>query len=199
MRKSSERHPLAILRRIIGLSQPEFAELSGMSESTVAKIESLRLPLSEENALLIESETGCSAQWLKAGDVAQTPVTSYSINKAKGTSDDWFTDKPFTLEVYQWLRSRKQAGIPIEETSDDRNLVVASAIHDLIRACHSAEQNGKKNYAELKLYNMVQAMSRELGITDPWDDELTDYLGKVLDSVVFINQYDAHGGNDGVI
>jgi len=198
MRKSSERHPLAILRRIIGLSQPEFAELTGISESTVAKIESLRLPLSEENALLIESETGCSAQWLKTGDVTQPPVTSFSVNKVKDGEKDWFTDKPFTLEVFQWHRASKQAGLSVEEAGDDRNLVLASAIQDLIRACHSADKNGKRNYAELKLYNMVQAMSRELGATDPWNEEFSEYLGKVLDSVVFINQYDSSGSNDAI-
>lgn len=195
MRRSSERHPLAILRRIIGLSQPQFAELTGMSESTVAKIESLRLPLSEENALLIESETGCSSQWLMSGDVTQLPVTSFSLNKVKDGEDDWFNDKPFTLEVYQWLRVRKQAGLPVEEAEDDRNLVLASTIQDLIRACHSAGKNGKRNYAELKLYNMVQAMSRELSASDPCDEDFTEYLGKVLDSVVFINQFDQNAGD----
>jgi transcriptional regulator with XRE-family HTH domain len=196
MRQSYLRHPLAILRQIIQLSQPEFARLVGLSESTVSKIESLRLELSEEIALLIESETGCSARWLLNADPTRPPLASVIVTESgtvnRAEPDD---DTPFTLEVFQWVRSRKRAGLPLEADDPSKHFIIADAVQELLRACHHAEKKGKRDYAQAKLYGMVQSFSKDLGVSDPWDDDFIEYMVTVLDSVVHITQLDNYAGD----
>ncbi len=64
MRRSAMKHTVAVLRNVIGLSQPDFADLIAKSPSTIAQIETNKLPLSEEIARWVEHETGVSAEWL---------------------------------------------------------------------------------------------------------------------------------------
>lgn len=195
MRKSSERHPLAVLRRIIGLNQPKFAEEVGLAESTIAKIESLRLPLSPENALLIASQTGCSPTWLSAGDPKAPPAASFAVPKEgeKIEKPDRFTFYPFTQETFQYVRAQRQQGNLLEEIEDPAYMVVADSIQELIRTLHKATKEGRGAYAHVKLFNLVQTLSNELGSSDPWDDDFADYLGQVLDSVVRLTKIDRTG------
>jgi transcriptional regulator with XRE-family HTH domain len=69
MRPSPLRHPLAVLRQIIGLGQKQLAEHVGKSTPTIQAIELGKLKLSETLAARIEEETGVSAGWLLNGDV----------------------------------------------------------------------------------------------------------------------------------
>jgi transcriptional regulator with XRE-family HTH domain len=69
MRSSALRHPLAVLRQVIGKSQKEMAELVGKTAATIQAIELKKLNLSEDLAAKIEEETGVSAAWLLDGDV----------------------------------------------------------------------------------------------------------------------------------
>ena len=69
MRPSPFRHPLAVLRQTIGISQKELADIIGRSTSAIQAIELRKLNLSEDLAAKIENETGASADWLLAGDV----------------------------------------------------------------------------------------------------------------------------------
>jgi transcriptional regulator with XRE-family HTH domain len=195
MRKSSERHPLAVLRRIIGMNQPEFAEMVGLSESTIAKIESLRLPLSPENAILIASQTGCSSTWLAAGDPEAPPRATFSITEEgeEPEPNDRYSSYPFTLETFQYVRALRQKGGMIEGVEDPAYMVVADSIQELLRALHRATKAGKTEYAHIKLYNLVQSMTKDLGASDPWDDDFVDYLEQVLDSVVELTRIDQTG------
>ena len=192
MRKSSERHPLAVLRRIIGLNHPQFAKLVGLAESTVAKIESLRLPLSTENALLIEAQTGCSAQWLSAGDPKAPPCAFVPVPDDKGEVKEYnkFDYHPFTLETFQWVRSRREAGLPVEPDEDPKEFVIAECIQEILRACHKAKKDGKRNYAQVKLYQLAHAFVSELGSTDPWEDDFLEYQIRVLDSSLHLTSID---------
>ena len=74
MRPSPLRHPLAVLRQVIGLGQKELAEIVGKSTATIQAIELGKLNLSEELALKISVETGVSARWLLDGDPNVEPV-----------------------------------------------------------------------------------------------------------------------------
>jgi transcriptional regulator with XRE-family HTH domain len=73
MRPSPLRHPLAVLRQLIGLRQKELAQLLGKSTPTVQAIELGKLKLSEDLAAKIEEETGVSADWLLNGEAARPP------------------------------------------------------------------------------------------------------------------------------
>jgi hypothetical protein len=72
-------------------------------------------------------------------------------------------------------------------------MVVADSLQELLRALHKATKNGKVGYAHVKLFNLVQAMTKDLGASDPWDDDFSDYLGQVLDSIVHLTKIDRTG------
>ena len=71
MRPSPLRHPLAVLRQLIGISQKEMADHVDRTPATIQAIELKKLNLSEDLAAKIEEETGVSAAWLLAGDVTR--------------------------------------------------------------------------------------------------------------------------------
>lgn len=77
MRPSQLKHPVAVLRKIIGLGQKELADLIGCSISTLQSIElgPERLALSAELAQKIAEQTGVSVQWLAKGDPSVRPST----------------------------------------------------------------------------------------------------------------------------
>jgi transcriptional regulator with XRE-family HTH domain len=95
MRRSSLRHPIAVLRTIIKISQPDFSRLAGIAESTLAKIESLRLPLSKENAIKISAQTGVSMGWLMEGDPLAPPRADEFRFPAEGKEPVEFTRNLF--------------------------------------------------------------------------------------------------------
>lgn len=64
MRHSPLRHPLAILRQIIGLGQKELGDLVNRSPRTIQSVELGRHALSEELAHRIAHETGVAYSWL---------------------------------------------------------------------------------------------------------------------------------------
>jgi transcriptional regulator with XRE-family HTH domain len=105
MRRSSLRHPVAALRAIIGLAQPEFAKLVGIAESTLAKIESLRLPLSKENAIRISDAVGVSMGWLLQSDPGAPPAAD-SLRFGEQERGPI----PFTREVFDECRAQIEVG-----------------------------------------------------------------------------------------
>ena len=64
MRSSSHQHNVARLRTLLGIKQPEFAQIIGCSLATLQSIEINRLPLSEKIAVSIATETDVSIPWL---------------------------------------------------------------------------------------------------------------------------------------
>jgi transcriptional regulator with XRE-family HTH domain len=68
MRQSPKRHPLAILRLTLGLTQKEMAGIAGTAAITIKSIESGQRPLKEQLAEHIAAITGVQLYWLLAGD-----------------------------------------------------------------------------------------------------------------------------------
>ena len=64
MRPSPLRHPLAVLRYIIGLGQQDLADLCGCSRPTIQAVELLKLRLSKNLAIKIADATGVNVAWL---------------------------------------------------------------------------------------------------------------------------------------
>lgn len=73
MRRSPLRHPLAVLRTLLGLSQKEFGGLVKRSPRTIQSIELGRHSLSVDLALCIAVETGISVEWLLDAQPDQQP------------------------------------------------------------------------------------------------------------------------------
>ena len=74
MRLSSQRHPLAVLRVIIGLTQKEMATILECSTPTIQAIELGKLKISEKLAGITSLKTGINLKWLLDDDVTKPPV-----------------------------------------------------------------------------------------------------------------------------
>src|SRR6185295_16888592 len=99
MRPSPLKHPLAVLRTTIGLTQKEMAELTGRAARTIQAVELSKLPLSEELALRIAKETGVDESWLLAGDTNVPPQRGAALLAfAK-------ENRPYLREDYEWQRA----------------------------------------------------------------------------------------------
>ena len=86
------KHPLAVLRKMLGLGQQRLAEMTGRSRIGIQRVERGTLPLSEKLAERISHETWVSAQWLMDGNPEAAP---------------WLrnhTDIPYRKEHYERLR-----------------------------------------------------------------------------------------------
>jgi transcriptional regulator with XRE-family HTH domain len=88
MRRSPLRHPLAILRTTIGLTQKEMANLVDRTPSTIQSVELGKLPLSEDLAMLIAEATGADAGWLLEGNPDTPPrkgITAMGMGAGTGS------------------------------------------------------------------------------------------------------------------
>jgi len=105
MRMSPLRHPLAILRITIGLTQMQMAELVQRSARTIQAIELGQLPLSEDLALVVAQATGIDAGWLLEKNTANPPrkgLTAAHAGKTTGA---------YTRKDYELHRSIMEAPI----------------------------------------------------------------------------------------
>lgn len=87
MRRSPLRHPLAILRTTIGLTQKELAALVDRAARTIQSVELGQLPLSEDLALAMAQATGIDAGWLLENNPATPPrkgLTAENLATATG-------------------------------------------------------------------------------------------------------------------
>lgn len=75
MRISPQRHTLAVLRNVIGITQKELARLLECSTPTVQAVELGKLKLSHDLAQRINFQTAADTEWLLANDVTRPPVT----------------------------------------------------------------------------------------------------------------------------
>jgi transcriptional regulator with XRE-family HTH domain len=97
VKPSTLRHPVAVLRKICGLYQKEFADKIGCSRIYVQKIEQTPehggQKLSSKLAQRISHETGVSLDWLLGGDPSAPPVS------AKG--------EPYTRDTYKKVETQR--------------------------------------------------------------------------------------------
>ena len=94
MRRSPLRHPLAILRTTIGLTQKEMAGLVDRTPSTIQSVELGKLPLSQDLAMLIAEATGVDAGWLLEGNPDTPPRKGLTADNM-GTATGEYTRSDF--------------------------------------------------------------------------------------------------------
>lgn len=85
MRPSPQRHPIAVLRKVIGLLQKELASMVNRSPRTIQSIELLKAPLTLGLAEEISRQTGVHTQWLMKGDVSIMPYDTSGEPYTKAT------------------------------------------------------------------------------------------------------------------
>ena len=98
VRPSPLRHPVAVLRQIIGLGQAELAALCGNSDRTIQAVELRKLALSERLARKIAHATGVSVGWLLNGDPTAPPI-------ADSPAGIFSPGAAYTHEVYEAHRA----------------------------------------------------------------------------------------------
>src|SRR5437016_1699680 len=101
MRPSPQRHTLAVLRTVIGLTQKDLARILDCSVPTVQAVELGKLNLSMALAQRVHFQTCISTEWLLADDVSQPPVTEQGQPYTKARFE----------QVQAALLSPKKAGI----------------------------------------------------------------------------------------
>ncbi len=75
MRRSPQRHTLAVLRILIGFTQKEMAQILECSVPTIQAVELGKLKLSMDLAQRVHFQTGASTEWLLADDVSKPALT----------------------------------------------------------------------------------------------------------------------------
>ena len=95
---SRNKTTVAVLRQYLGIPAAEFAQLIGKSISTVTKLETGLLALSEELAFKIAEETGIAIAWLLQ---ANPRVKPYRIDPADDSKIGW------SKEIFELVQASK--------------------------------------------------------------------------------------------
>jgi hypothetical protein len=159
MRPSPLRHPVAILRQLLGLDQQAFANLTGRSRPTVKAVELCKLALSAKFAGDIADATGIDPAWLLAGD----PLTPPRRLDAGGD---------YTHESFQrWLVAKLQKS-PVPSTPIDADALASSegrkyaeALTAILRAAIGAGATTRA-IAAYRVEEFLRLMARDFGGAD---------------------------------
>lgn len=89
MRRSPQRHVLAVLRLTIGLGQAEMAKLCDCSKSAIQRVELGHMPLSAKLGARVAQETGIGSGWLLANEVKAPLVDQHGSPYTKNTFEKW--------------------------------------------------------------------------------------------------------------
>ena len=143
----TERHPLAVLRRVIGKTQPAMAKMLGCSAATIQSIEVGRLKMSESLAQKISRKTDISPAWLLQGDSVAPPVDT--------------TGAPYTQESFE-LNQPILHPLPVIGVSD----WLSGIWRQVLGILASAHKRGELPLCEYKLKESLRALEKRFGYRD---------------------------------
>ena len=200
MQRSPLLHPLAILRKTIGLTQKEMGDLVNRAARTIQSIELNKLPLTEELALRIAEATGVDEAWLFAGDPSVPPEKGVTLVNA-GRGDGEYTkadyefyrayvetklwdDKAFEETIKKAKAEGKQAAV-VELIETKMNLMdrqkwfVENADKKLLTELEliliQTSMNENLRLARWKIRRFLDDLAKEFSIKIP---KLKDSIGK---------------------
>ena len=170
MRTSSRKTPAAILREIIGIKVPEWAEILERSPHSVHDLECGRLKLSPALATKINYETGISIGWLMDGNPSAPPVAQDGREYTKAIYDE-VQAKHFTMPAA--FGSFTLSGQDVDLTTVDNNWAIG---HNALQFCGNicailVSANRKRKY-DLACYRLAKAI-QELGTSSVRQRSLT--------------------------
>jgi transcriptional regulator with XRE-family HTH domain len=161
MRRSPKRHPLAILRLTLGLTQKEMADLAGCATITIQSIETGKKPLSEKLGEHIAAVTGVQLYWLMAGDP-----------KAPMVADD---GSPYARELYQ-QNKELLFGRKTKERHEAEYKFVPEALGVFLANAFSilshAHSKHRLAWAIYKLQVAIDAVADDLGTDETIDAKI---------------------------
>lgn len=148
------KHPVGVLRRIIGKTQQEFARLLGdYSHHTIEAIERGALRLSEGLAQQISEKTGINVGWLLRGDPKAPPLDTH--------------ERPYTKETFERARFH---GPVIEHPAPGDFLTLQELrrwadkhCHQLLGILASAVQKGTVDLCDYRLTEALDVLERRFG------------------------------------
>lgn len=159
-RPSPFKHPLAVLRTILGLSQEELGNEIGLARRTVQAIELGNLRLTEENALKIEKATGVAMDWLLAGDATAVPYVDGDVfggapGKRKYTKDDF--------DQIQASKNSDFEPVYPKETPSDVHIAALATTGDWFPIFSAANKAGKADIAAYFMRKFLEDMKERFG------------------------------------
>ncbi len=163
MRISPQRHTLAVLRSIIGITQKEMAQVAECSPPTIQAIELGKLKLSEKLGGLIALRTGVALKWLLDDNVASAPVTDEG--------------HPFTKDVYHQTQAFINAPSPPQFSLFQPMVSFQSNVFRLASILLKAHKDKKVTLCAYKIAKAMDELDREFGITD---DDRAFFATKML-------------------
>ena len=89
MRPSPQRHTLAVLRTMIGITQKEMAAILECSTPTIQAVELGKLKLSPGLAQRVAFQTGVGIEWLLANDISKPPVSARGDSYTKARFEEY--------------------------------------------------------------------------------------------------------------
>ncbi len=149
MRPSPLRHPLAILRNIIGLTQKQLADLAECARPTVQAIE-LKLHLSEKLALKIAYQTGVHVGWLLADNVKTAPTCG--------------NGRPLQKRASKWNKPRSERQPSGRGDLNAIRLEMITAVERLAASCSSAYKADQIWLWTYKVEAALEALVNQFGI-----------------------------------
>jgi transcriptional regulator with XRE-family HTH domain len=152
MRPSPLRHPLAVLRQVIGLGQKELADLIKKSPATIQAIELGKLKLSEELALKISVETGVSIKWLLNGDPQAEPAIEFGPLPGP--------EERFTREHFEWVRAERT------QSREGGIILLGLPWYDAVRLDaikHAATESGNWKLVNYRISKFLDELESEFG------------------------------------
>ena len=147
-RVSALRHPLALLRKELGIGQKEMAGLVEVSTATIQSIELGRLEMSERLASRISDQTGVSMSWLLAGK----PRTPIPAAESRG-----YCFVRFTREHFEIAQSRDRSDV----TEEAFLLMIRLMVTELVAIFRSAKS--ANDDAPKRCYYRVEKALGDLG------------------------------------
>ncbi len=158
--QSLQKTPVARLRQILGLSVEAFGELIDKSNSTVTKLETGILKLSEETAHEIAQQTGVAMQWLMEARPEEEP---YLLDVFDGHARPW---KKEFFETIQASKLEAQAK-PFLELRDHSRLVGALRATGRWTSIYCSAVKQKKRGLAIYLMNkFLDELAERLGTDD---------------------------------
>jgi DNA-binding XRE family transcriptional regulator len=152
MRVSPQRHTLAVLRILVGLTQKEMAAVLHCSTPTIQAIELGRLKLSEKLAGLASLNTGINLTWLLDNDVTHPPIDT------KG--------KPYTKATFEGFQAnndiRKDPPMENEIAGHCRDQI-SFRLHALLLRAYI---NGDTDLCVYKLSKAFDELEKQFRVTD---------------------------------
>ena len=139
---------LKLLRKMIGVSQPELAKMIGVSQPYILSIEIGQRELSQRVAEAVFVATLISPDWLlgKIGEDGKPLDTE---------------DKPYTDETYRLAKHPLTLVGPLHEKFLDQSSNYMRGVHVLLRA---AARKGKYRMAEYYVNNCIKDAREDLGL-----------------------------------